>query len=140
MSDNTGSTERPRGSGGRTFNPLNWLVGLVAVLVLIAVGFTGAALKNNNNSNNTKGASPATISVTAGSAAQTVQVSATELNGFTGTVSVALSGLPTGIIHAEAPSLRSVSRFSASISPRFGVSGLLTSSPLKKPIKPQPAI
>jgi hypothetical protein len=31
--------------------------------VLIAVGFTGAALKNNNN-NNTKGASPATISVT----------------------------------------------------------------------------
>ena len=63
MSDNTGSTESPRGSSGRTFNPLNWLVGLVAVLVLIAVGFTGAALKNNN-SNNTKGASPATISVT----------------------------------------------------------------------------
>ena len=62
MSDNTGSTESPRGSSGRTLNPLNWLIGLVAVLVLIAVGFTGAALKNNNN--NTKGASPATISVT----------------------------------------------------------------------------
>jgi uncharacterized protein YggE len=61
MSDNTGSTENPRGPARRTFNPLNWLVGLVAVLVLIAVGFTGAALKNNNN---TKGASPATISVT----------------------------------------------------------------------------
>ena len=63
MSDNTGSTESPRGSSGRTFNPLNWLIGFVAVLVLIAVGFTGAALKNNNNTN-TKGASPATISVT----------------------------------------------------------------------------
>jgi hypothetical protein len=38
---------------------MNWLAGLVAVLVIIAVGFAGAALKPTS-----KSASPATISVT----------------------------------------------------------------------------
>src|ERR1035438_3797648 len=62
MSDNTGTTESgpTRGSGGRPWNAVHWLVGLVAVLVLIAVGFTGAALKQSNKPT----AAPATITVT----------------------------------------------------------------------------
>jgi uncharacterized protein YggE len=43
---------------GPRFNAMNWLVGLVAVLVLLAVGFAGAALKHSGKS------SPNTISVT----------------------------------------------------------------------------
>ena len=62
MSDNTGTTESgpTRGSTGRPWNAVHWLVGLVAVLVLIAVGFTGAALKQSNKPS----AAPATITVT----------------------------------------------------------------------------
>ncbi len=41
--------------------------------------------------------SPAALSLTAGGAGQPVQLTATALNGFTGTVSVALSGLPAGV-------------------------------------------
>jgi hypothetical protein len=41
--------------------------------------------------------SPAALSLTAGGAGQPVQLTATSLNGFTGTVSVALSGLPAGV-------------------------------------------
>ncbi len=41
--------------------------------------------------------SPASVSLTAGGAAQTIQVSATAANGFTGTVQVVLSGLPSGV-------------------------------------------
>ena len=40
---------------------------------------------------------PATLSLTAGGAGQPVQLTATALNGFTGTASVALSGLPAGV-------------------------------------------
>jgi uncharacterized protein len=43
---------------GPRLNAMNWLVGLVAVLVLIAVGFAGAALKHTSR------AVPNTISVT----------------------------------------------------------------------------
>lgn len=42
-------------------------------------------------------ASPSTVTLTAGGAAQTVSVSATAQNGFTGTVAVAITGLPTGV-------------------------------------------
>ncbi len=61
MSTDTGTIESgpSGGSNGRPRSALNWLVGLVAVLVLIAVGFTGAALEHSN-----KTTSPATISVT----------------------------------------------------------------------------
>ena len=61
MSTDTGTMESgpSGGSNGRPWSALNWLVGLVAVLVLLAVGFTGAALKHSN-----KTAAPATISVT----------------------------------------------------------------------------
>ncbi len=61
MSTDTGTTESgpSTGSGGRPWGALNWLIGLVAILVLIAVGFTGAALKHSD-----KTTSPATISVT----------------------------------------------------------------------------
>ncbi len=41
--------------------------------------------------------SPTMLSLTSGATGQAVQVSATALNGFTGTVSVALTGLPTGV-------------------------------------------
>jgi hypothetical protein len=47
-------------------------------------------------------ASPATLTVTADGTAQTVSLTATASNGFTGTVSVAISGLPTGV--AASPS------------------------------------
>ena len=40
---------------------------------------------------------PATLSLTSGAAGQPVQLTATALNGFTGTVSVALTGLPAGV-------------------------------------------
>jgi hypothetical protein len=41
--------------------------------------------------------SPASLSLTVGGAGQPVQVTATALNGFSGTASVALSGLPAGV-------------------------------------------
>jgi len=41
--------------------------------------------------------SPQSLSLTTGATGQAVQVTATALNGFTGTASVALSGLPTGV-------------------------------------------
>ena len=61
MSTDTGTIESgpSGGSNGRPWSALNWLVGLIAVLVLIGVGFTGAALKHSN-----KTTSLATISVT----------------------------------------------------------------------------
>jgi hypothetical protein len=40
---------------------------------------------------------PASLSLTVGAAGQPVQLTATALNGFTGTASVALSGLPAGV-------------------------------------------
>ncbi len=40
---------------------------------------------------------PTSLALTAGTAAQTVSVTATPLNGFTDQVSVSLSGLPTGV-------------------------------------------
>ena len=40
---------------------------------------------------------PATLSLTAGAAGQPVQLTATALNGFTGTAGVALTGLPAGV-------------------------------------------
>jgi hypothetical protein len=40
---------------------------------------------------------PQSLSLTQGGAGQAVQLTATALNGFTGTASVALSGLPTGV-------------------------------------------
>ncbi len=43
------------------------------------------------------GVTPATLTLTAGATGQPVQVTATALNGFTGMVNVALSGLPTGV-------------------------------------------
>ena len=41
--------------------------------------------------------SPATLTITAGGAAQTVSVSAAALNGFSATIQVAVSGLPSGV-------------------------------------------
>ncbi len=42
-------------------------------------------------------ASPSTLSLTAGATGQAISVTATALNGFTGSVSVSLSGLPAGV-------------------------------------------
>lgn len=62
MSDNRESIENgpmtTSGSPGRRWDTTNWLTALVAVIVIIAVGFAGAALKSSAKS------SPATISVT----------------------------------------------------------------------------
>jgi hypothetical protein len=46
--------------------------------------------------------SPQSLSLTIGGAGQPVQLTATALNGFTGTTSVALSGLPAGVIASPA--------------------------------------
>ena len=48
--------------------------------------------------------SPGTISLTAGGTGQPVSVEAVAINGFTGTVSVAISGMPTGVT-ANPPNL-----------------------------------
>lgn len=45
---------------------------------------------------------PQSLSLTIGGAGQPVQLSATAVNGFTGTVSVALSGLPAGVTASPA--------------------------------------
>ncbi len=45
---------------------------------------------------------PATVTLTAGAAGQQVSVEAVAMNGFTGTVSVAISGLPTGVTASPA--------------------------------------
>jgi uncharacterized protein YggE len=50
----------PSGPSHRPFNGLNWLIGLVAILVIIAVGFAGAALRGSTKAS----AAVATISVT----------------------------------------------------------------------------
>jgi hypothetical protein len=42
-------------------------------------------------------ASPATVALTAGGATQQITVTAAAVNGFTGTVAVSISGLPTGV-------------------------------------------
>jgi len=42
-------------------------------------------------------ATPTTITLSAGGSGQTVSLTATAINGFTGSVSVAISGLPTGV-------------------------------------------
>ena len=42
-------------------------------------------------------AAPAAVSLTAGGGAQSIQISAAAVNGFTGTVNVTLSGLPAGV-------------------------------------------
>jgi uncharacterized membrane protein len=45
---------------------------------------------------------PASLSLTAGSIGKSVSITANALNGFTGSVSVSLSGLPTGVIASPA--------------------------------------
>ena len=45
---------------------------------------------------------PASLSLTVGATGLPVQVTATALNGFTGTVNIALSGLPTGVTASPA--------------------------------------
>ncbi len=47
-------------------------------------------------------AAPTTLTMTAGAAAQTVSLTATAINGFTGSVAVAISGLPTGVTASPA--------------------------------------
>ena len=56
---------------------------------------TGAGTKSQPDFSLTAGASSLTL--TAGAAAQTVSLSATALNGFSGTVQVTTSGLPAGV-------------------------------------------
>ncbi len=48
------------------------------------------------------GVTPATLSLSVGATGQPVQVLATAMNGFTGQVSVALTGLPTGVTASPA--------------------------------------
>jgi PQQ-like domain len=77
-------------------------VAMIVSAALLACGGSGSA---NNSANESSGApspdfsfsvSPATVSLTAGTASA-IQASAAALNGFSGTVTVAVSGLPAGI-------------------------------------------
>ncbi|HKR26688.1 MAG TPA: hypothetical protein VJS11_04505, partial [Acidobacteriaceae bacterium] len=45
----------------------------------------------------TVAASPSSLTLSAGGAAQPVSISATALNGFSGTIQVAITGLPAGV-------------------------------------------
>jgi hypothetical protein len=47
-------------------------------------------------------AAPTSITITAGAATQTAGITATAINGFTGSVTVAISGLPTGVTASPA--------------------------------------
>ncbi|HTA87262.1 MAG TPA: hypothetical protein VK729_13405, partial [Silvibacterium sp.] len=78
------------------------------VIVLSAIGawvLTGCGTQASNSLSTAPAAkldfsltaSPTTLSLTAGVAGQTVSLNATALNGFTGSVKVSLSGLPTGV-------------------------------------------
>jgi len=60
---------------------------------------TSNSLASNppSNADFSLAASPSTLSLTRGAAGQTVSVTATALKGFTGSVSVSLSGLPAGV-------------------------------------------
>jgi hypothetical protein len=62
---------------------------------------------------------PQSLNLTTGAAGQPVQVTATALNGFTGTVGVALTGLPTGVTASPA---------SLSLSPGVAQSTTLTAA------------
>jgi hypothetical protein len=77
-----------------------WLL-LVSSLVTVTVAITGCGGSSSSSGNGSPdfslGVSPATASVTGGAAGQPVSVTANAMNGFSAPVTVALSGLPTGV-------------------------------------------
>jgi phosphoheptose isomerase len=79
------------------------LLAVLAATVLIANLGCGSRASNTVTTNPPPGAdfsltvSPATLSLMAGTTGQVVAVTANALNGFTASVNVTLSGLPTGV-------------------------------------------
>ncbi len=83
--------------------------GVVAVFAGLCCGCTAKLASNGNGGSGGSGGgggatpdfslsiSPTSLSLTAGGSAQPATLTATALNGFTGTIAVALSGLPSGV-------------------------------------------
>lgn len=74
--------------------------GLVATVALI--GGCGSSPVSGPRPDYSLTASPATLTLTAGAAAQTVSLGATALNGFSGTVQVTIGSLPAGVTASPA--------------------------------------
>ncbi|HEY6445044.1 MAG TPA: pyrrolo-quinoline quinone [Acidobacteriaceae bacterium] len=68
----------------------------VALVVLVCAG-CGSTMPVTALPDFTFAASPATVNLTPGGSAQTVTLTATALNGFSGTITVTIAGLPTGV-------------------------------------------
>lgn len=90
--------DRRRGSA-----KLQW-IGVLLLTALLA-GCDGSITTNNNNPSTpdfTFSASATSVSLTAGGSPQSVTFTATALNGFSGTIHVAVSGLPAGVTTSPA--------------------------------------
>jgi hypothetical protein len=95
--------KNPRDSAGLVMRIIPVFLGAVmgaGVSLLAGCGtHMGSSLISNppSNADFSLTASPPTLSLTAGASGQAISVTATALNGFTGGVSVSLSGLPAGV-------------------------------------------
>ncbi|MGB6745625.1 MAG: PQQ-binding-like beta-propeller repeat protein [Terracidiphilus sp.] len=84
-----------RGRGARLY----WVCVLLAGV--FAAG-CGGGLKANNSPDFSFSVNVTSLSLTAGGSSQPVTLSATALNGFSGTIHVTVSGLPTGVTASPA--------------------------------------
>jgi len=78
--------------------------GLLVLFVLFTCWATGCSsvVTENKSADFSLLATPSTASLTAGGSAQTITLSATAVDGFSGTVLVSLTGLPPGVTAAPA--------------------------------------
>ena len=82
------SLSRQRGAG---------LAQALVLLLAVYAGGCGTSYTVNSTPDFSFSVGATSLSITAGGSAQSVSFSATALNGFTGTIHVTLSGLPTGV-------------------------------------------
>ena len=78
--------------------------GLLVLFVLFTCWATGCSsvVTENKSADFSLLATPSTASLTGGGSAQTITLSATAVDGFSGTVQVSLTGLPAGVTAAPA--------------------------------------
>jgi len=82
--------------------PVAWLVSLLVLgLAGMCCGCNGIIF-SDGTPDFSLSVNATSLSLTAGGSAQPVSVSATAINGFTGTIPVTISGLPTGVTASPA--------------------------------------
>jgi hypothetical protein len=86
----------------RRFPPLKILRMLPLVFPLALIGCGGGSSSTKLTPDFTLASTPSTVSVVNGGPAQAVTVTASGVNSFTGSVSVSLTGLPTGVTASPA--------------------------------------